>query len=188
MLHKCRPFAVLPLFFPIGLDVISVCGHWLVTLGWSGPTGSSLWSVNRKWGSSLAVCCAVNSQQLCAIFQEKPRTPLLHLVLSPLKSPALPPSHSFSVLQTNHFHTSNPLLSQKSPSECHALTLSPWGPIIFSPAAIHDGPAAFPTLYFWLPASPAVPSKGPLTKTWGPRWKVLNHKGSEHLLLYWATS
>lgn len=50
--------------------------HWLFTVVWERPK-------NRKWGTSLAVSCAVNSQQLCGILQKKHCTPVLHHLLRP---------------------------------------------------------------------------------------------------------
>lgn len=151
-----------------------VCAHWQFTV------------VCEQEMRSLS-CCMLCCKLTTAVSALTGKTPNPSTTSSPQ-----PPEISCSSAQpfifcpaNQHFHTPYPLLSHKSPSECHARTLSLWGPIIFSPAAIHDGPAAFPTLYF---DSPTVPCKGPVTIKHGVRGEKSWITKEVNQLLYWASS
>lgn len=123
-----------PLFNLSGLHFTSLCGHWLFSVVYE-------WRKDRKWGSSPAVSCAVNSQQLCGIFQLKHWTPVLHLRLI------------FIPLICNSV--------TNSPSLCHArLHCTPQAPLLSPPAGPHNSPTAKPPT---LHSSPAVLCRSPVT-------------------------
>lgn len=131
-----------PCWYPFHFTVWSLAGHhrvfwthWLFSVVYE-------WRKNRKWGSSPAVSCSVNSQQLCGIFQQKHWTPVLHLHLRPLKSG--PPSMATRSLFCK--------LIRHSATNCHDLLhCAPQAPL-FSPLLLPMNPPQ-PSLSFCTPVS-----------------------------------
>lgn len=130
-----------PHWSPFDFTVWSLAGH--LGVFWAHWLFSVVheWRKNRKWGSSPAVSCAVNSQQLCWIIQQKHWTPVPHLHLRPLKS--CPPSMAVHSLlrkkQTFSYplFTTRPQVSPQTATLCYTVPprphyflscCSPWFP------------------------------------------------------------
>lgn len=99
------------------------------------------WWKNRKCGCSPAVICAVNSQQLCGIFQQKHWSPVLYLPQTPEIWSSLFQGSVFYPL-TIHLQTPHQPLSHKFPLKLLFRL------IIFSPAAPNISHSALLPPYF----------------------------------------